>query len=115
MIPIDQAVAEMKDAIYKTYYKKKGQAVVDMNCASIDHGINELHEVQIPERWLDAQDEPKADTAPAFIRDVVAVMNRQEGERLPVSAMVKYGLEDGTWPAGTSQYEKRGAAVEVPA
>ena len=115
VIPIDQAVAEMKDAIYKTYYKKKGQAVVDMNCASIDHGINELHEVQIPERWLDAQDEPKADTAPAFIRDVVAVMNRQEGERLPVSAMVKYGLEDGTWPAGTSQYEKRGAAVEVPA
>ena len=110
VIPIDQAVAEMKDAIYKTYYKKKGQAVVDMNCASIDHGINELHEVQIPERWLDAQDEPKADTAPAFIQDVVAVMNRQEGERLPVSAMVKYGLEDGT-----SQYEKRGAAVEVPA
>ena len=115
VIPIDQAVAEMKDAIYKTYYKKKGQAVMDMNCASIDHGINELHEVQIPERWLDAQDEPKADTAPAFIQDVVAVMNRQEGERLPVSAMVKYGLEDGTWPAGTSQYEKRGAAVEVPA
>ena len=115
VIPIDQAVAEMKDAIYQTYYKKKGQAVVDMNCASIDHGINELHEVQIPERWLDAQDEPKADTAPAFIQDVVAVMNRQEGERLPVSAMVKYGLEDGTWPAGTSKYEKRGAAVEVPA
>ena len=115
VIPIDQAVAEMKDAIYKTYYKKKGQAVVDMNCASIDHGINELHEVQIPERWPDAQDESKADTAPAFIQDVVAVMNRQEGERLPVSAMVKYGLEDGTWPAGTSKYEKRGAAVEVPA
>ena len=115
VIPIDQAVAEMKDAIYKTYYKKKGQAVVDMNCASIDHGLNELHQVQIPESWLSAQDEPKADTAPAFIQDVVAVMNRQEGERLPVSAMVKYGLEDGTWPAGTSQYEKRGAAVEVPA
>ena len=113
--PIDQAVAEMKDAIYQTYYKKKGQAVVDMNCASIDHGLNELHQVQIPESWLSAQDEPKADTAPAFIQDVVAVMNRQEGERLPVSAMVKYGLEDGTWPAGTSQYEKRGAAVEVPA
>ena len=115
VIPIDQAVAEMKDAIYQTYYKKKGQAVVDMNCASIDHGLNELHQVQIPESWLSAQDEPKADTAPAFIQDVVAVMNRQEGERLPVSAMVKYGLEDGTWPAGTSQYEKRGAAVEVPA
>ena len=115
VIPIEEAVAEMKDAIYKTYYKKKGQAVVDMNYASIDHGINELHEVQIPERWLDARDEPQADTAPAFIQDVVAVMNRQEGDSLPVSTMVKYGLEDGTWPAGTSQYEKRGAAVEVPA
>ena len=115
VIPIDQAVAEMKDAIYQTYYKKKGQAVVDMNCASIDHGLNELHQVQIPESWLSAQDTPAESGNPAFIRDVVAVMNRQEGERLPVSAMVKYGLEDGTWPAGTSQYEKRGAAVEVPA
>ena len=115
VIPIEQAVAEMKDAIYKTYYKKKGQAVVDMNYASIDHGINELHQVEIPERWRDARDEPQADTAPAFIQDVVAVMNRQEGDSLPVSTMVKYGLEDGTWPAGTSQYEKRGAAVEVPA
>ncbi len=86
-----------------------------MNYASIDHGINELHQVEIPERWLDARDEPQADTAPAFIQDVVAVMNRQEGDSLPVSTMVKYGLEDGTWPAGTSQYEKRGAAVEVPA
>ena len=79
-----------------------------MNYASIDHGINELHQVEIPERWLDARDEPQADTAPAFIQDVVAVMNRQEGDSLPVSTMVKYGLEDGTWPAGTSQYEKRG-------
>ena len=52
---VEQAVAEMKDAIYKTYYKKKGQAVVDMNYASIDHGINELHQVEIPERWLDAR------------------------------------------------------------
>ena len=114
VIPIDQAVAEMKDAIYKTYYKKKGQAVVDMNNASIDHGINELVEVTIPDSWLTAQDTPVQDDRPAFIREVVDVMNRQEGDSLPVSTMVKYGLEDGTWPAGTSQYEKRGAAVEVP-
>ncbi len=114
VIPIEQAVTEMKDAIYKTYYKKKGQAVVDMNNASIDHGINELVEVSIPEGWLTAQDAPVQDERPAFIREVVDVMNRQEGDSLPVSTMVKYGLEDGTWPAGTSQYEKRGAAVEVP-
>ena len=48
VIPIDQAVTEMKDAIYKTYYKKKGQEVADMNNASIDHGINELTEIPIP-------------------------------------------------------------------
>ncbi len=114
VIPIDQAVAEMKDAIYKTYYKKKGQAVVDMNNASIDHGLNELHEVAIPESWANAQDVPAENKAPAFIQDVVEVMNRQEGDGIPVSTVVKYGMEDGTWPAGTSKYEKRGAAVEVP-
>ena len=114
VIPIDQAITEMKDAIYKTYYKKKGQAVVDMNNASIDHGINELVRVEIPGSWFNAKDEAAQDDAPAFIKEVVEVMNRQEGDSLPVSAMVKYGLEDGTWPAGTSKYEKRGAAVEVP-
>ena len=90
VIPIDQAVAEMKDAIYKTYYKKKGQAVVDMNNASIDHGINELVSVDIPESWLTAEDTPVQQEKPAFIRDVVDVMNRQEGNSLPVSTMVKY-------------------------
>lgn len=114
VIPIDQAVTEMKDAIYKTYYKKKGQAVVDMNNASIEHGIDELHEVKIPSAWLTAQEVPTEDKTPAFIQDVVAPMNRQEGDILPISMMKKYGLEDGTWPAGTSKYEKRGAAVEVP-
>ena len=58
MIPIDQAVTEMKDAIYKTYFKKKGQAVVDMNNASIEYGINELVAVEIPDSWLTAQDAP---------------------------------------------------------
>ena len=114
IIPTETAVAEMKDAIYHTYYLKKGQAVVDMNYASIDHGIDDLHEIEIPESWLTAEDEPVERKAPAFIKDVVDVMNRQQGEILPVSTMKKYGLIDGTWPAGTSKYEKRGAAVDVP-
>ena len=104
----------MKDAIYKTYFKKKGQAVVDMNNASIERGLNDLHEIQIPAAWLKAEDAPAKRNVPDFIREVVDVMNRQEGDVLPVSTMKKYGLEDGTWPAGTSKYEKRGAAVEVP-
>ena len=115
VIPTEQAVAEMKDAIHRTYYKKKGQAVVEQNYASIDHGINDLVEIPIPKSWETAEDAPVQNSAPAFVREVVEVMERQEGDRLPVSVMVKYGLEDGTWPAGTSKYEKRGAAVEVPA
>ena len=114
VIPVEQAVSEMKEAIYKSYFKKKGQAVVDMNNASIDHGLNELVEIHIPNAWLTALDEPKADNNPDFIKEVVSVMNRQEGDVLPVSTMTKYGLEDGTWPSGTSKYEKRGAAVEIP-
>ena len=114
VIPLEQAVTEMKDAIYKTYYKKKGQAVVDMNNASIEHGINELNEITIPAAWLQAKDEPVERKAPDFIREVVDVMNRQEGDSLPVSVMKKYGLEDGTWHAGSTKYEKRGAAVDVP-
>lgn len=114
VIPLDQAISEMKDAIYQSYYKKKGQAVVDKNNASIDHGIHELQEIQIPASWLTAADEPIQNSAPAFVQNVVSVMNRQEGNTLPVSVMTKYGLEDGTWPAGTSQYEKRGTAVDVP-
>ena len=114
VIPVDQAVTEMKDAIYKTYFKKKGQAVVDMNNASIERGLNDLREIKIPAAWLKAEDAPSKRDVPDFIREVVDVMNRQEGDILPVSVMKKYGLEDGTWPAGTSKYEKRGAAVEVP-
>ena len=114
VIPLEQAVAEMKDAIYKTYYKKKGQAVVDMNNASIEYGINELVEVAIPAAWADAKDKSVERKAPDFIREVVDVMNRQEGDSLPVSIMKKYGLEDGTWHAGSTKYEKRGAAVDVP-
>lgn len=113
VIPVDQAVAAMKDAVSKSYYRK-GQAIVDMNHSSIEHGLNDLNEVTIPDSWRDAQDELDAADAPDFIREVVIPMNRQEGDAIPVSVMKKYGLEDGTWPAGTTQYEKRGAAVDVP-
>ena len=114
VIPLDQAVTEMKDAIYKTYYKKKGQAVVDMNNASIEHGINELNEITIPASWLEAKDEPMERKAPDFIREVVDVMNRQEGDKLPVSVFLKHGVLDGTWENGTSAYSKRGVATSVP-
>ncbi len=115
VIPVEQAVEEMKSAIYKTYFKKKGQAVVDMNYASIEYGISELHEVDIPAAWLTAEDTPVECDAPSFIKEIVHVMNRQEGDSLSVGTLKKFGVADGTWPAGTTKYEKRGAAVEVPA
>ena len=115
VIPMEKAVEEMKAAIYKTYYLKKGQAVVDMNYAAVDRGITGLKKIEIPQEWADLPEETTTDeNVPGFVRDIVNPMNRQEGDRLPVSVFKKYGVLDGTWQAGTSQYEKRGTAVEVP-
>lgn len=114
VIPLEQAVQEMKEANYKSYFKKKGQEVVDMNNNAIDYGINELKKIEIPEAWVTAEDAPAERNVPEFISEVVDVMNRQKGDVLKVSQMTKYGLEDGTWPSGTTKYEKRGAAVDVP-
>jgi pyruvate-ferredoxin/flavodoxin oxidoreductase len=115
IIPVETAVKEMKDAIYKTYYLKKGQKVVDMNYASIEMGLNNLVKVDIPASWADIKPiKTENENVPGFIKDVVIPMNRQEGDTLPVSVFKKYGLLDGTWHAGTTKYEKRGAAVDVP-
>ncbi|MGI6204447.1 MAG: pyruvate:ferredoxin (flavodoxin) oxidoreductase [Anaerovoracaceae bacterium] len=114
VIPTEQAVSAMKDAIYRTYYKRKGQAVVDMNNESIEYGIKELRKIDIPASWKDAEDEPDTRDVPPFIREVVDPMNRQEGNDLPVSVFTKFGLEDGTWYSGSTKYEKRGTAVTVP-
>ncbi|MDD4502065.1 MAG: pyruvate:ferredoxin (flavodoxin) oxidoreductase [Clostridia bacterium] len=112
IIPIEDAVKYMKDAVMKSY-GKKGEKVVNMNNAAVDQGIDNIVEVKVPSSWKDAADLPKEDKKyPAFITDVVEVMNAQQGDTLPVSTFV--GIEDGTWQQGTSRYEKRGIAVEVP-
>lgn len=75
-----------------------------MNTASIEHGINELNEIQIPESWLTAQDEAVEKNVPEFIKEIRT--NEPPGRGCPhCFQMVKYGLEDGTWPAATSKYE----------
>ncbi len=114
VIPIEKAVAAMKEAIHHSYFKTKGQKIVDINNASIEYGITELHKIDIPEGWLNAQDQAVNQDVPEFISEIVAPMNSQNGDSLTVSQVMKYGLEDGTWPAGTSKYEKRGSAVNVP-
>lgn len=113
VIPIEEAVKYLKEEIVKSY-GRKGQAIVDMNYKAVDKGIESLVKVNVPESWKTAKDEEIAvdENRPEFIRNVVDPMNAQKGDDLPVSAFV--GREDGTFPMGTSAFEKRGIAVTVP-
>lgn len=94
VIPVEQAVSEMQEAIYRTYFQEKGQAVVDMNNASIEKGLNGVHKVEIPAAWLTAEDTPIQKNKPAFIQEVVDVMNRPGGQQ-PASVH-----HDEIWPGG---------------
>ncbi len=84
---------------YNSYFKKAGQAIVDKNNAAVDAGISAAVKVEIPESWADAADTPVA--APKgvtdFVRDIVLPMDRQQGDKLPVSVFKKHGVLDGTW------------------
>ncbi len=112
VIEFDKAVTLIKDAIKKTY-GKKGDEIVNMNCAAVDGAIDALVKIDVPASWKDAVDsEVKEDNAPDFIKNIVRPVNAQRGNKLPVSTFV--GIEDGTFETGTSAYEKRGVAVNVP-
>ena len=113
IIPVEDAIAYLKQAVV-TSYGKKGQKVVDMNNAAIDKGVESLVKIEIPESWKDAIDEEVAPikNASDFVKNIVVPMNRQEGDSLPVSTFI--GMEDGTFEAGTAAFEKRGIAVNVP-
>ena len=113
IIPIDEAVKYLKDAVVKSY-GNKGQNIVDMNHGAIDKGIEHLHKVEVPADWKNAVEtvSEKKDV-PEFISKIQEIMNRQEGEKLPVSIFT-HGMEDGTFPVGGSAYEKRGTAINVP-
>ncbi len=115
IIPLELAVQEMKDGIYNSYFKKAGQQVVDLNFQAVERGIRDVEIVPVPASWADAQDEPSAEVdLPDFIREIVIPMNRQEGDRIPISTFQKHNCIDGTWQQGTTKYEKRGVAVMVP-
>ncbi len=112
VIPYELAVEQMKKFIVKSY-GKKGEKIVNMNYAAVDRG-GEIEKVEIPAEWANIvikQEEDNRDI-PAFIKNVMEPMVRQCGGDLPVSAFT--GWEDGTFPAGTTQYEKRGVASHVP-
>lgn len=113
VIPIDDAVKYMKEAIKKTY-GKKGDKIVNMNYEAVDKGIGALQKIEIPDSWKTAADEAVAESKklPDFIENICVPMNGQVGDKLPVSAFV--GREDGSFPNGTAAFEKRGVAVNVP-
>ena len=114
VIPVDEAMDYLKKYVVKMY-GRKGDNVVRMNQLAIDKGAESLVKVNVPASWVNAEDteEAAADKdVPKFIKDIVVPMNRQEGDKLPVSAFK--GIEDGRFPLGTAAYEKRGIAVRVP-
>ena len=112
VIPFEKAVELIKAAIKKTY-GKKGDEIVKMNCDAVDGAIEALVKVEVPAAWKDAVDKDvKENNVPDFIKNIVQPVNAQAGNKLPVSTFA--GIEDGTFETGTSRYEKRGVAVNVP-
>src|SRR6266540_234992 len=111
VLPREEAIAKIKQAIEKTY-GKKGAEVVRRNFAAVDETLKNLHPVAVPGAATTTRVRPPlvADEAPDFVKRVTAVMIAGKGDLLPVSAFPV----DGTWPTGTSRWEKRGIALDIP-
>lgn len=113
IIPQEEATEYLKASIKKAY-GKKGDKVVNMNYEAVEAGMNSLVKINVPESWKTATEEAEVETKKVtdFVKNIMNPMNSLEGDKLPVSAF--NGLEDGTFPAGTAAYEKRGVATDVP-
>ncbi len=111
VLPRDEAIAQIKNSIKKTY-GKKGAEVVNKNFAAVDHTLAHLYEVKVPGQVTAKRALPPivSDAAPDFVKRVTAVMIANKGDLLPVSAFPI----DGTWPTATTQWEKRNIALEIP-
>lgn len=113
IIPIEEAVGYMKKAILKSY-GKKGEKIINMNYAAVNKGVELVEEAEVPESWANLVDEPEkaGENLPKWIRKIQIPVNAMKGDSIPVSEFTD--LPDGTMPQGTSKYEKRGIAVNVP-
>jgi len=111
IIPKEDAIKSIKEQIKKTYYKK-GDEVVKMNYAAVDKGLQNIVEVPVPAKVSSRirMRPPVPGDAPEFVKSVTAKMIEGKGDSLPVSAIPP----DGTWPTGTTQYEKRNIGVHIP-
>lgn len=115
VIPLDAAVTDMKKNNYDSYFKKGGHKSVELNDRAVDIGIDAAIKVNVPDSWAYAKDVPLPERKMTpFVKEVVMPMDRQQGDKLPVSVFQKHGMLDGTWENGTSVYSKRGVATEVP-
>ncbi len=113
LIPLEEALGEMKKAA-RTSYAAKGEEVIQRNIDAIDAGANALHKVEIPDSWKNAEDDPAPDESdlPEVVRKILFPVNRQKGDDIPVSTFI--GREDGVIEFGLTAYEKRGIAVHIP-
>ena len=110
VIPPEKAFDYVKDAIKKTY-GKKGDKVVQMNIDAVDRAVGALKKIRVPKSWATAGQEAYLEKdEPEFVKEVMRPMLAQQGDRLPVSAF----SPDGIFPTGTTRYEKRGIAINVP-
>ncbi len=114
VLPPDEAIKQMKEAIVKTY-GKKGENVVKMNIEAVDKALGALQKVEYPDNWATAGHEEymkfeEQEGVPEFVNKVMRPMLAQKGDTLPVSLMPP----DGVFPTGTTKYEKRGIAINVP-
>ncbi len=111
VIPVDEAIGYMKAAAKKSY-SKKGEEVVNRNYAAIDIGIDGLVQINYPESWLNATEgaTPMHVTDDEYFVDFIAPILAQQGDAVPVSKLAP----DGFVPTGTTKYEKRGIAVDIP-
>lgn len=113
ILPKDEAIAQIKNAIKKTY-SKKGDAIVQKNFQAVDASLAHLHEVKYPDHVTSSfsRQAPVPANAPEFVKKLTAELIADRGDALPVSAFEE--VVDGTWPTGTTQYEKRCIATEIP-
>jgi len=111
VLPREEAVAKIKDAIKKTY-GRRGEDVVQRNFAAVDQAVAHLHEIEVPAQVTAEAGRPPVVPveAPEFVKGVTAVMMSRRGDDLPVSAFAP----DGTWPVGTTKWERRNVALEIP-
>lgn len=116
IIPVEDAIKYLKEAVINTY-SKKGEKIVNMNHAAIDAGVDAIVKIDVPDSWKDAKEDGKIEEnmdVPDFIKNICEPMNKLEGNKLSVSAFVNADMTDGTFMSGTTAYEKRGIAVNVP-